>query len=188
VKLEEYAFKGDQATMMSAAAAVCNILLLNAGNDCARCLPGGDLVTSGSQASRRTGHVYVWSADPARASFDDMLLSRFADDMKPPPKPKPAGDDAGACGAAAAHRGPSLVREALLSCAGGGGGGSGGGGGLPDGIKISACQYEARDQLAGTKDGQYGFFRREDGAVMACAWSSAAGEHGEGGEGGSARS
>lgn len=50
-------------------------------------------------------------------------------------------------------------------------------GGLPDGVKISG-PYESRDQLAGTKDGQYGFFRRADGAVMACAWSSAAGRKG----------
>ena len=140
-------------------------------------------MTSGSQASRRTGHVYVWSADPARATVDEMLLSRFAEDMKPPPKPKPAGDDAGACGASAARDGRPWQRSAL-SCAGAGGSGGGSGGGLPDGIKISACPYESRDQLAGTKDGQYGFFRRADGAVMACAWSAAAGERGGGGGGG----
>ena len=57
VKLEEYAFKSDQAKMMSAASATCPILLLNAGNDCQRGLPGGDLadiVTAGGGGS----HVY----------------------------------------------------------------------------------------------------------------------------------
>ena len=53
-------------------------------------LPNGDLVTVGSQSSRRTGHVYVWSADATRVSTDEMLLARFANDMKPPPKPKPS--------------------------------------------------------------------------------------------------
>lgn len=121
--------------------------LLRAGQPwAAASLPNGDLVTVSSQASRKSGHVYVWTADPARASTDEMLLSRFATDMKPPPKPKPSAEE-----------------------------GAGGGGGLPEGVKISGA-YESRDQLAGSRDGQYGFFRRADGAVMACAWSAAAGE------------
>ncbi|RYG56842.1 hypothetical protein EON66_01885 [archaeon] len=50
-------------------------------------LPNGDLLVGCGQAgTSRRGHVYVFTTDESRACKDDLILSAFQNDCKPPEK------------------------------------------------------------------------------------------------------
>lgn len=103
----------------------------------------GDIVMSCDHAgTSQRGHIYIFTRDPARFA-DDPLRARFAEDKKPPTKP-----------------------------AGGASGGAGSGGGA-DGLPFEIKgEYDRRDHIPGSNDGEYGFFLLPTGKIMVCGWNA----------------